>query len=1356
MEETRNNRKKIIIRTSIIGVIANIFLAIFNIYLMRKVNINEDIMKYLPETSETKQGIDIMDSSFSKQDSSYLNVMFKGLSNEDKQSTLNELKGINNVKSVDYDETSEYNIDDYTLYKVNVDDYADSDTAKEVYDYIDENYKVAGLSGTIADENKPLLQLWVVIVAITCAMIILIILSESYVEPFLYLISIGIAVFINKGTNIIFPSVSSITDSIVAILQLALSMDYSIMLSNRFKQEKEKNPNKIEAMKEALYHSFISISSSSITTIVGLLALVFMSFTIGRDLGFVLAKGVLLSLVSIFFCLPALLLICDNLIKKTHKKSINFNLKKLGNFSYKTRFIQCIIIILLFGITYMLKGNISILYTGSEQDKVGKVFPATNQIAVVYENKYEDIISKYCKELEKDTKIDDVLCYSNTINEKLAYNELNDKFKDLDQDTNIDEYLIKLIYYHYYNKDDNNKMTLNEFINFIKTDIYSNKDIDKEIDQETKDNLDKLNNFTDNNSMDKKRTYQELASILDMKEKDAKDLLIYYNSKHINTKIDIKTFINFVLYDILNDNDYKDEISNDTKDDLKDLEKFTIKDNINKDMNTKELSDMFNLDEDQVDKLLLYYRANTDSKTKLKLYEFAEFALDLSDDKDYKDMFDKDTIKRLELLKTLSDESYINKDRNLDKMKDILKDLGFNLDRDKLKLLYMYCMGNHSNQELTIKEFAETALDMANDYDEFFDDETKDNLNFIIDLNNKYNTILSNTELYSLFKVKLMKQYGLNQTITGDINGTYSMTPTYFVNMLLNTGLRASLEEDEIADLEDAQKLIDNISTNYTASGLASELDQENALVDTVYGYYLSKTSLDDLSIKDLINFIYDNRKNEIISKSLKDKDALKLAHTIINNTNTKYNYKEITKLIDGDKEDISKIFGIYDYENEKTKVSPLDLTNLLVENKSDKLLTDEISDDDFDKLELVNEVMHSTLTNRKYTAKEISDLLDSDLDKLRLLISLYDSKHIKSNDKVSLYNYVNFIIDNVLNNNDYKDRVDNDKKDKLYTIRKIMNSSKNNVKYTNKDAFLLLEVLSDDLDSNLVDLVYIYQGSVYHYDDNWKLTIEELVNYINDDILTDETFDDYIKDDKRNDIIEAKKSINKAKDLIVSDKYSRMVLNTKYSYEGEETYEFINKLESDLGSKEGIYVSGHSSMAVEMSNSFNDELNKITILTMIFIFVVVAITFKDLIIPFVLVLIIQCAVYVTMSYISLTGGSVYFISLLIVQAILMGATIDYAIVYTAYYKESRLTMGIKESIVNAYNRSIHTIISSSSILIIVTLVVANFASAIAAKICETVSQGTFASVILIMVLLPGILAATDRLICRKQYVKKK
>ncbi len=1256
-----------------------ILAAFFSLYLSKKVNINDDIMKYLPKTSETKIGKDIMDEEFAEQDSSVLNVMFKGLRDSEKEDTLKKLQSIEGVSSVLYENTEEYNKGKYTLYVLNVDDYDHSETATSVYNYVKDNFRVSGMSGSIYDENKPILQLWIVILAIACAMIILILLSDSYVEPWLYLISIGIAVFINKGTNIMFDSVSSITNSIVAILQLALSMDYSIMLSNRYKQEKLTHSNKIDAMKEALYHSFKAISSSSVTTIVGLVALVFMSFTIGKDLGFVLAKGVLLSLVSIFFCLPALLLIFDNLIAKTKKKSPKFNLTGLGKFIYKTRYVQMVLIVILFVGAYFLKGNIGILYTGSEQDKVGKVFPTTNQIAIVYNNKYEELITDYCKKLEQDKNIDQTLCYSNTINEKLAYNELNRKFEDLGQDTQIEEYLIKLIYYNYYNKDANNKMTLNEFISFIKRDIYTNDNFSDSINQDTKDNLEILENFTSSSLINKKRSTKEIADILGMNEDDAKKILIYYNSKNVDAKMTIKEFVNFMLNDVANDKEYSASLDGATISKLKQLQKFADVNNINKKMDASELSSIFGIDKELIFQLFLFYRTTIDSNTKMTLNEFANFALHMSSNDAYKDMFDENTIELLTLLQSLSNEQIINTTLDEENMLVTLQKLNFKIDNNTLSNIYIMYTGSTSN------------------------------------------TSLNKTQLWGIINAM-------------ELDSEHSETKETLQMIMTN--------------LEDNEYTLEQLSKIFPA--------EYKTFINMIYGSYdKNQGNIKSMSIKNLINFLYDYKEDSFVAPSLKGNETtLKLAYTIVNALD-KYDSKTMSQITNTDPKQISMIYGVYDYNNETTAMTPLELTNLILNNKDNELLKGKISNKEISELSLVKEVMTSTLNNTKYTSSSLSSLLNIDNNTMSLLFSLYNSKYIQSNQDISLYNYVQFIVKDVMNNKDYSAKFDDVKKEKLTTIHDIMNKSLNSIKYTSTEAFTSLDTLSDNLDKNLVDLIYMYYGSNKEYDDSWKMTIEEFINYLNSDILTDSRFDDFINSEKRTTITDSKKTIDKSKDLIVSDKYSRVVLNTKYAAEDEDTYKFINSIQDEIGNNDGIYIVGNSPMAVEMNKTFNNELNKITILTMIFIFIVVAITFKDLIIPFVLVLIIQTAVYLTMSAISITGGSVYFISLLIVQAILMGATIDYAIVYTSYYRESRLTMGIKDSVINAYNKSIHTIISSSSILIIVTLVVAGFASAIAAKICETISQGTFASVILILFVLPGVLATTDKIICKKGYYKE-
>ena len=215
-----------------------IILTVISVFLLNKVNINYDIAKYLPDTSSTRIGMDIMEEEFSDVAVSTLNVMFNNLDN--KELVKSELENINGVKEVSYDSSADYNKDGYTLYVLSIDGEKDSWEAKEVYNEVISKYPDCFTSGNVAEANKTVLPFGIVVLAVLSALVILLIMCESYVEPFLFLTSILMAVVLNKGTNIIFPNVSHITNSIAAILQMALSMDYSIMLMNRYNQEKQK------------------------------------------------------------------------------------------------------------------------------------------------------------------------------------------------------------------------------------------------------------------------------------------------------------------------------------------------------------------------------------------------------------------------------------------------------------------------------------------------------------------------------------------------------------------------------------------------------------------------------------------------------------------------------------------------------------------------------------------------------------------------------------------------------------------------------------------------------------------------------------------------------------------------------------------------------------------------------------------------------------------------------------------------------------------------------------------------------------------------------------------------------------
>ena len=1359
-----------------------VFLTGISLYGSTKVNINSDITKYLPKTSETRIGKDIMDSSFKEQKSSELNVMFKGLTSSEKEETLEKLEKITGVSKVLHDDSEEYNNGEYTLYTLKVNDYDHSKTAENVYNEVVKNYDYKAMSGSIYNEYKPVLKLWIVALAIGMAMVILTFLSKSYIEPWLYLISIGIAVFINKGTNIIFPSVSNITDSITAILQLALSMDYSIMLSNRYRQEREKTKDKNKAMKQALFDSFKAISSSSVTTVVGLLALVFMSFTIGKDLGFVLAKGVFLSLVSIFFCLPGLLLLFDKQIINSKKKSLEFNLTKLGKFSYKTRWAQLIIIIVAFTSAYLLKGNLGILYTDSEQDEVGKHFKATNQIAIIYENQYEDIMAKYCKSLKNDKKANQVLCYSNTINQKLAYNELNAKFKELGQDTELDDYLIKLIYYNYYNKNTNDSMSLDEFIKFIKSDIYTNPKLASAITTDVKNNMTLLENFASKENVSKVRDSSEIASILGIGESEVNDLLILYNAKNINSKMTMADFVNFMLGTVVNNKTYASSIDNATIASLKQLQPFTNKNNINRQMNQSEIASLFGLDEKTVNDLFLFARANGNSATTMTINEFATIALSLKDNSSLSSMFNEEMVNKLTVLKTLSDTSNINKKYDSATISNMLSKMGLtSLDSNTVSLLYFYnyyLNNSNSSTKLSLNTFVNEVL-MDNNISSLLPASVNTYKPYLVKFSNKdfITTSLNKIDMYNELKnygfseeqintiymsiYKTLNPNASNEEIITDT--TLTLTPYKVISVALNS---MQPTDNMYANLKLLVSIMDlsynetyNVVPTYTYQELASYLanissDITKETVGLGYSYYDYKTtqSSKKMSIKELVNFVVSNQNDTLIASKLgNNKDMLLLAYNIVNNTEAKYNYKELSKVISQDESLVKSVYGVADYTKLATTMSPLEFANLILNNKDNSLLASKLNKATLTKLNLVKEVMMSSLKDSKYTAKELANLLGSDSDTISLVMALYSSD---SNTKISLVDFTDFIISDVLTNDKFSTRFDNEAKEKLVTVNGIMKNTLMGSKYNSLELYNILNKLTNGLDYNLIDLVYIYHGSENLYDSSWRLTVEEIVNYLNDVILKDEKYKSFLDKEMQDKIISAKDTISTAKELLVSKKYSRAILNTKYGKESKDTLAFVQKTIDEVGNKKGIYVVGDSPMALEMSKSFNNELDFITILTILFIFVVVAFTFKDLLIPLILVLIIQCAVYVTMAILSMTGSKVYFISLLIVQAILMGATIDYAIVYTTYYKESRETMNVQKAIINAYNKSIHTILSSSSILIIVTLIVSSFADAIAAKICETISQGTFCSVILILLILPGVLATCDKLICRKNVYK--
>ena len=846
--------------------------------LMSRVKVNYNMAEYLPEDSNMKQGMRLMNEEFGEAEQSDFRLMFPDLTDTDKQEIYDYLSSLDYVSEVKWDNSGAYDKDGYTLFVLTLPYENHSKEVEKVYNSVTEKYADREMytGGTVKDGMVPLLPISIVIIAVALATVVLLAMSNSWFEPVVFLTNIGVAVAINIGTNVFFSSVSEYTKQIVGVMQMVLSMDYSIILLNRYTQEKEKNPDRPAAMKTAIMAAFPACTGSSLTTFVGLLAMLFMSFTIGADMGIAMAKSVMISLICIFTVLPTLILKSDKLIEKTKKKALHIPMGKYSALSNRHRIVFAILFIALFAGAFYMKSKTEILYTLDRNEKVDKVFLKDNTIVVLYEKKDSANVEKVFAGLEYDEKVTDISGYYNTLGKKYTADEIAELLGDK---TSLDPSLIKLVY----------------------TDRFA----------------------------------------------------------------DISSY------------------------------KVTLKDML-----------------------------------------------------------------------------------------------------------------------------------------------------------------------------------------------------TFFMELAKSGNLPYDIDQEMLAQL-------------------------------------------------DTLAFFT-------------DPEAINVPHT----------------------------------------------------------------------------------------AEEISAIVGMDSNSINMMFTLTGNKEL------SLKAFIDIVADNFLSNPAFSSFIDEDTAEKINIVRNIMSLAG---KELSQAEFLeSFGSLSELLDKDTVSLLFLYYVSQNDYDESYAMTPSELADFITDDVLNDPRFAQFITPEIKLQVGGMRVMLLENAKQLEGEKYGRVIVTSKYPDDSAETRVFVADLIERC--KENLsgnyYLIGSSAMNYEMSKTFNSELNKITLITAIAIFVVVAVTFRSLVIPLILVLIVQCGVYMTMTFIGLSGNGMYFIALLIVQCILMGATIDYGILFTTYYRENRKNMEPKEAVQKSYDGSLQTILTSSLIMVLVTGALSFvFKNPAIGEICLTISRGALCATILIVFILPGILAFTDRFI---------
>ena len=330
-----------IVDKRVIIMIAFLAACVYCALSISRVHVNNDITSFLPPDTDTRRGLTIMENEFTTYASA--NVMLANTTYERASAAAEKIETLEHVTGVTFDNSPAHFVDSAALLTISFDGTSDDEnviaTMNEIrsltagFDTYTSSDIGADLLGEIAQQ-----MVGVVALAAVVIMAVLLFTSRSYFEVVIFLIVFSVAALLNMGTNFWLGEISSITNSIAVILQLALAIDYAIIFSHRYQDEIDRFPTEREALIEALSKSIVEISSSSLTTISGLVALMLMQFRLGYDLGLVLSKGILCSLITVFLLMPGLIASFFRPLRRTTHKSHVPDITGWGRFLMKTRF----------------------------------------------------------------------------------------------------------------------------------------------------------------------------------------------------------------------------------------------------------------------------------------------------------------------------------------------------------------------------------------------------------------------------------------------------------------------------------------------------------------------------------------------------------------------------------------------------------------------------------------------------------------------------------------------------------------------------------------------------------------------------------------------------------------------------------------------------------------------------------------------------------------------------------------------------------------------------------------------------------------------------------------------------------
>jgi len=626
--------------------------------------------------------------------------------------------------------------------------------------------------------------------------------------------------------------------------------------------------------------------------------------------------------------------------------------------------------------------------------------------------------------------------------------------------------------------------------------------------------------------------------------------------------------------------------------------------------------------------------------------------------------------------------------------------------------------------------------------------------------------------------VKLLYYY--QQTGENDPD-TISMTLSEFCSYIKNDVLTNPTFAEQIKEIDTSQidklALLGDASAwreQRSASSMAQFMGQlsdgsgmsfDEETVNQLYGVYAmvrggtGSFSLPSLTLTEFSNFMVDEVMSNpeysgMFTEEQKQQMTQLQTYSNVEEMTRNRNYREMAEFMGASR---FETFLVYLFTL-KTRYSVQEFLDASIELAEDGW-TSRITEEELAQMKEGKKIIDTAVAGTRFSYSQLASFLGMESSQARSMYALYAMNHgLTSGWKLSAFQMIEFLC-----SKDAQQYIGSYLDDKalnsLEALRSVVRQTTAGTSYTATEMNKLLSTISTafstgdtaGFDENAIRLLYLFKASQEKVTDQ-QISLEDFVNFMVQDVVNSPLFAPFLDDATVDSLQQAQQQMLDGRSNLVNGAYYRVVIVTSFASESQEMLDFLSSVDTLMHetTSSAYYLVGEGPMARDMSASFMDELNFITIVTTLAIMLIVLLTFRNILIAALLVALIQCSFFWTMALNGLMGSPMYYLAIIIVQAILMGATIDYAILFTNNYRRYRATCDKATTLKNAYIASIPTMLTSGTILVTVTFVLGMaMGSTSVAKICLTIAEGSFIALLLVVFVLPGVLAVLDRFVCK-------